>query len=579
MATIKIKRGTTDPTASQVTNAGELAANTSTPKVFLKTADDSVTSPVWIGAQIETSPSDWTSAVKLATQSAINTTFMPKSGGAFTSDVTLNAQSDLRFADSDSSNYVAFQSPATVAANVVWTLPSADGSNGHVLTTNGSGTLSWAAASATAVTTTSDNTSATRYLVMSTSAQAGATLYVDDTTTPLSYNPNTTVMNVGSVVVTGSGNGNVKANTLQTLANDQALTLSSGGSDTSASITITGAATPASTVSIDATTVTVNGTLTMGGASASIELPTTFTIGDSATVSNTLNIQTGATANLATKTINIGTGGAAGSTTNINLGSANGGTVTVNKDLVVSGNLTINGTTTTINSTTLSVDDKNIVLADGAITDAAADGGGITLSGLTQKTFNWVDATDAWTSSEHMNLLTGKAYYINGNSVLSSTALGSGVTSSSLTSVGTITTGVWNGTDIALADGGTNASLTAVNGGIVYSTASAMAITSAGTSNQVLLSGGAGAPTWANQSSLSVGSASTATTATTATNIVATEQTTGTMYLVGVSGASSSTGLLVDATAQSSLVALSYNNATATLTTYKVEAIVDGGTY
>ena len=38
-------------------------------------------------------------------------------------------------------------------------------------------------------------------------------------------------------------------------------------------------------------------------------------------------------------------------------------------------------------------------------------------------------------------------------------------------------------------------------------------------------------------------------------------------------------GLLVDATAQASLVALSYNNATATLTTYKVEAIVDGGTY
>ena len=89
--------------------------------------------------------------------------------------------------------------------------------------------------------------------------------------------------------------------------------------------------------------------------------------------------------------------------------------------LTLSGDLTINGTTTTINSTTLSVDDKNIVLADGNTSDASADGGGITLSGATSKTFNWVDATDAWTSSEHMNLLTGKSYKINGTAI--STAL------------------------------------------------------------------------------------------------------------------------------------------------------------
>jgi hypothetical protein len=85
--------------------------------------------------------------------------------------------------------------------------------------------------------------------------------------------------------------------------------------------------------------------------------------------------------------------------------------------LTLSGDLTINGTTTTINSTTLTIDDKNIVLADGNTSDASADGGGITLSGATNKTFNWVDATDAWTSSEHMNLLTGKSYKINGTSI------------------------------------------------------------------------------------------------------------------------------------------------------------------
>ena len=59
------------------------------------------------------------------------------------SNVTLGAQGDLRWADSDSSNWVAFQAPATIATNVTWTLPSVDGTSNQVLTTNGSGTLSW----------------------------------------------------------------------------------------------------------------------------------------------------------------------------------------------------------------------------------------------------------------------------------------------------------------------------------------------------------------------------------------------------------------------------------------------------
>jgi hypothetical protein len=183
---------------------------------------------------------------------------------------------------------------------------------------------------------------------------------------------------------------------------------------------------------------------------------TTLTLGYGSTASSTTNISTGAVGSGNTKIINIGTGSAAGSTTNINLGDADGGTVTVNKDLVVSGDLTVNGTTTTVNSTTLTVDDKNIELGSvGTPSDVTADGGGITLKGATDKTFNWVDATDSWTSSEHMNLLTGKAYYINATSVLNATTLGSGVTSSSLTTVGTIGTGVWQGTLVAGQYGGT----------------------------------------------------------------------------------------------------------------------------
>jgi len=151
-----------------------------------------------------------------------------------------------------------------------------------------------------------------------------------------------------------------------------------------------------------------------------------------------------------------------GSTGSVTIGLPDDVTVTqdlaVGRNLTVTGNLTVNGTTTTVNSTTVTVDDKNLELGSTASpSDASADGGGITLKGTTDKTFNWVDATDAWTSSEHINLATGKAYYINGTSVLSGSTLGSGITSSSLTSVGTIGTGVWQGTAVGVSYGGTGA--------------------------------------------------------------------------------------------------------------------------
>jgi hypothetical protein len=88
-------------------------------------------------------------------------------------------------------------------------------------------------------------------------------------------------------------------------------------------------------------------------------------------------------------------------------------------DLVIAGNLTVQGTTTTVESTTVTVDDKNIELGSVATpTDVTADGGGITLKGATDKTINWVDATDAWTFSEHINIGATKEYRMNGTAVL-----------------------------------------------------------------------------------------------------------------------------------------------------------------
>jgi hypothetical protein len=99
-----------------------------------------------------------------------------------------------------------------------------------------------------------------------------------------------------------------------------------------------------------------------------------------------------------------------------NIGAATG------TSLVLSGDLTVNGTTTTINSTEITIDDKNLTLGSVASpTDAGADGGGLTLKGATDKTFSWVDATDSWTSSEHLDLASGKVLKVAGTQVLSAT--------------------------------------------------------------------------------------------------------------------------------------------------------------
>lgn len=97
------------------------------------------------------------------------------------------------------------------------------------------------------------------------------------------------------------------------------------------------------------------------------------------------------------------------------------GTLDVTGNTVITGNLTVNGTTTTLNSTTLTVDDINIVLGNIASpTDVTADGGGITLNGTTDKTFNWINSTSSWTSSEHINVTAAKTYKIAGTTVLTS---------------------------------------------------------------------------------------------------------------------------------------------------------------
>lgn len=107
----------------------------------------------------------------------------------FVNDLQLQAQGDVRFGDADSSNYVGFQGPATVATNVLWTLPATDGSVGQAMVTNGSGTLSWAIPAAAVVATT---TNATFYPVFN-SATTG-NFSTPNVATALNFNASTGVL-------------------------------------------------------------------------------------------------------------------------------------------------------------------------------------------------------------------------------------------------------------------------------------------------------------------------------------------------------------------------------------------------
>jgi len=127
------------------------------------------------------------------------------------SDAQIQAQGDLRFADADNSNWVAFQAPSTISSNVTWTLPSADGSDGQALTTNGSGTLSWVTNSVTISNETADAT--TNYVAFTT-ATSGTITTAKVSNTKLTFQPSSGTLT--STIVASTGNTTVGGNLLVT---------------------------------------------------------------------------------------------------------------------------------------------------------------------------------------------------------------------------------------------------------------------------------------------------------------------------------------------------------------------------
>ena len=203
--------------------------------------------------------------------------------------------------------------------------------------------------------------------------------------------------------------------------------------------------------------ITLNsaGSLTLGAAAAGgINVTTDMTSsgdiavngGDITTTATTFNL-----VNANATTVNF-----AGAGTAVTIGANALGTTTVRNNLTVNGDLTVSGTNATLSATSVTVADNAIQLAQRATpTNAVADGGGIILKGTTDKTILWDVTNTNWTLSEHVNIPTGKTYKINNTNVLTATGLGTGVVSSSLTSVGTLTSGTWNANVISGQFGGT----------------------------------------------------------------------------------------------------------------------------
>jgi len=92
-------------------------------------------------------------------------------------------------------------------------------------------------------------------------------------------------------------------------------------------------------------------------------------------------------------------------------------------DLVVGGDLTVNGTTTTINSATLTVDDKNIVLASGATDSITADGAGITIDGA-NATLTWNDGQSTLDFNKPVSLRGSSADRYTGLHIVNTTSAG-----------------------------------------------------------------------------------------------------------------------------------------------------------
>ena len=267
---------------------------------------------------------------------------------------------DIRLKDADGSHYVGFQAPATVGSNLVWTLPATDGSANQFLQTNASGVLGWGTADVSSAMPLTGGTFTGD--VTFDGATAGRDIVWDKSDNALEFADN--------------------AKALFGTAGD--LEIFHSGSHSRIADTGTGK-------------LWLSGSAVLFSNAAGDETLAEFTenAGCSLRHDNSTKLTTTST------------------------GVSITGALTVSTDATITGDLTVSGTTTTINTQTLDVEDKNVVIGKvSSPSDTTADGGGWTLKGSTDKTFNWINSTDAWTSSEHIHLIDDKKLLVGTGSDL-----------------------------------------------------------------------------------------------------------------------------------------------------------------
>ena len=419
--------------------------------------------------------------------------------------IQITGEGAIRFYETGESenNYIAIQAPSdlTGTSNYTLTLPVDDGTTGQVLQTNGSGVLSW--------TSSAGGIALTDLSVGSEGTPSGdGSLAYNNSTGVFTYTPPVNVTGNAATVTVADESSDTTCFPLFATAASGSLAPKTGTNlafnSSTGQLTQTGAS------SGDIGLVLKN--TAAPGASSNVNGQTlrfvTERDGSEAGKNNDDlgfiqwygNDNAGnnqAFGSMKVRAVDVSTGSESGSmqfgvatTTNgaiENILTITGGVAAASSTVTIAGDLVVNGATTSVSTTELEVEDALITLAKGNDTLSNADGAGLEIEctgvGVTNPSFTYQNTPDAFEANTHLNLNTGKTYKINDVSILSATTIASSVTSAAgLATVGTITTGVWNGT--AITDTYVDEDLT-ITGGTINNTTIGVTTATTGQFTQV----------------------------------------------------------------------------------------------